>query len=470
MSAVALGIGVYTGLSPTADNGYDGPVLGSRSDAEHGPAGASATTVAVGLEPGWAVPGSEASAPDAPHRHGSDRLVPLQPGSPTVGASIEVAENATMVIVHGSAPRQLAYRFGSGDAWTSWQVLSLADDEGPDALPDSEGHDGDTVAAGPVWIGPDVGGIEFVVVAGDTSSFDLTFLGGDDPESGLDPDPAGAAAGDGGSSAVAPVIFGREQWATGEWDYQNEACDEGPSVADHLQAVVVHHTVTTNGYAEADVDDLLRAIYYSHVVVNGWCDIGYNFVVDRFGKIWEARTGSIEQAVIGGHARGFNTSTVGVALLGQHQPGAQPAAAAPSAAAEAAVEALAHWKLGIHGVDPGGKTWLRNRSTTEPLRLAGDAWHYVPTVLAHRDLGVTSCPGAQAMGLVRAMPAGLVGRRDLTLPYAFVDWQAHSHGPGFVVADAAGGVRPAGTATPWSQAPAGLSADSPVIAVGGTLS
>ena len=136
------------------------------------------------------------------------------------------------------------------------------------------------------------------MVGGDTSSFDVTFLRSSAPdgETPTELAPAGAVIGSTGTLVEAPPIIPREQWASGTWDYQNEACDEGPWVADHLQAVVVHHTVTANNYAEADVDDLLRAMYYSHVVVNGWCDIGYNFVVDRFGRIWEARTGSIEEA------------------------------------------------------------------------------------------------------------------------------------------------------------------------------
>ncbi len=447
------------------------------------PAGPEAKTIVVALEPGWAVPdiddgsftlsdGSSLSIDE----HG-DSVDVLEAGVSSVGGTVQIGPDRTMVIVHGAGPRRLAYRVGSPDDEGPWRMLSIGMEEGPDGLAGEEGEGGRSSGAGPLWVDGGQSHIDFVVIGGDTSSFEVTLLGAD--MSRFDrqgqsaepvPPPAGATIGQAGELIEMPPIFTRDQWADQPWDYQKEFCDEGPSVADHTQAVVVHHTVTDNDYAEADVDDMLRAIYYSHVVINGWCDIGYNFVVDRFGRIWEARTGSIDAAVIGGHARGFNTSTVGVALLGQHQSGSQPTSANVAGEAEAAVAALAQWKLGIHGVDPAGKTWLRNRSSQEPARLAALEWHYVPTILGHRDLGITSCPGSRAVGLVQDLPAELAAERDLSLPYSFVDWHAHSHGPGFVVAESGGGVRPAGASTPWSQAPSGVGGDSAVIAVGGNLS
>ena len=452
VAAVALGGRLLAG-------GESGPpALGSESasdgDGRSSPRSPAIATVPVDLESGWAVPDLGG---------GGDHGLPpgVEAGTPTVGAAVPVAPGAPIVLLHGPVPRQLAYRVQGADGWSEWAPIHIEQDEGPDDLP--EGAD---PAAGPFWLGRDATGLEFAVLGGDASAFELTFLAGGDGDPELDP--AGAAIGQQGQGGRPPII-GREQWADADWNYRSGACDEGPSVAEHVQAVVIHHTVTSNGYGEGDVDDLLRAIRYGHVEVNGWCDIGYNFVVDRFGRIWEARTGSADRSIIGGHARGFNTGTVGIALLGQHQPGASPAATAPSAAAQAAVEDLAHWKLEAEGVDPAGRTWLRNRSDRPPQRLAGLAWHHVPTILGHRDLGVTSCPGDHGVALVRSLPDRLAARRDTTLPYRFADWRAHGHGPGFVVADARGGIRPAGVATPWSQAPAGLAGSAQVVAVGGTL-
>ncbi|MEM7273233.1 MAG: DUF4214 domain-containing protein [Actinomycetota bacterium] len=428
--------------------------------------GDGVATLAVGLETGWRVP--DLGVLDQAHLHAAD-VVPLAAGTETVGARITVAPRATIALVNGASAQTLAYRSETGGAWGPWQRLELGDHEGPDGVPGEEGAVTTMTGAGPLWLGQDTGQLEFVVVGGSTATFDVTFIGdrpGREDDETFEPASAAAVAG----ATVGPTMPGvipREQWAVGGWNTQADGCTEGPSIADHLQAAVIHHTVTANNYGEGDVDDLLRAIYHGHVVVNGWCDIGYNFVVDRFGRIWEARTGSIEDSVIGGHARGFNTGTVGIALLGQHHPGASPSAAVPTSAAESAIADLVHWKLGIHGVDPAGHTWLRNRSSRSPLRLTGNAWHYVPTVLGHRDLGITSCPGNHGHQLVAGLSAQLAARRDVSLPYRFADWQPHDHGPGLIVAEAGGGVRPAGTAEPWSQAPAGVGAGDPIIAVGG---
>lgn len=445
-------------------------VLGTRNEAVLqsevlGQGGVTSTVVP--LQPGWQVPELADLDEHAHHEHATV-MVDRSPGDETLGASAPVTTGANIALIHTDGPGTLAVRAEAGGTWSDWQRLSVEDHEAPDGLAGEEGASAPFPVIGPLWLGNDAGRLEVVVVGGQATQAELIFLGPGDNEPDADDaifEPASASA---GGTVAMPAIFGRQQWATGSWDYQNDSCDSGPSVADHLQAVVIHHTVTANGYSESDVDDIIRAIYYGHVVVNGWCDIGYNFVVDQFGRIWEARTDSLNQAVIGGHARGFNTGTVGVALLGQHHPGASPTAQAPTAAAESAVEALAHWKLGVHGVDPGGHTWLRNRSTRQPLKLAGDSWHYVPTVLGHRDLGVTSCPGNFGYDIVDRLPAALAARRDVSVPYTFPQWDAHSHGPGMAIAESTGGLRPAGAAQPWTQTPPALSGADPVIAVGGT--
>lgn len=440
----------------------DPPVLQSKALEGDG-----VTSLTVPLTPGWRVPDLSGL-----QDHGTEwsDTEEKTSGDETVGASVTVATGANIALIRADSQATFLVRAHADGSWGHWERLTVEEDEAPDGVENGEGATTPFPVIGPLWLGDKSTELEVVVVDGNPTKAGVVFLGQAADSSDTENDvfePASASAGGGGSVAM-PAIFNREQWATGSWNYQNSSCDDGPSVADHVQAMVIHHTVTANGYSEGDVDDIIRAIYYGHVVVNGWCDIGYNFVVDRFGRIWEARTDSLEQAVIGGHARGFNTGTVGVALLGQHHPGASPSAEAPTAAAESAVEALAHWKLGVHGVDPGGHTWLLNRSTRQPLKLAGDAWHYVPTVLGHRDLGVTSCPGNHGYNVVERLPQLLTTRRDVSVPYSFVDWQAHSHGPGFAIAETTGGLRPAGAALPWSQAPPSLSEADPVIAVGGT--
>ena len=79
---------------------------------------------------------------------------------------------------------------------------------------------------------------------------------------------------------------------------------------------------------------------------NGWNDIGYNFLVDRFGQVYEGRYGGIERNVIGAHAQGFNTGSVGVSVLGEYS------SLAVSAQARDALERLLAWRLDLAHVDP----------------------------------------------------------------------------------------------------------------------
>ncbi|MEK8227997.1 hypothetical protein NKG05_20780 [Oerskovia sp. M15] len=71
-----------------------------------------------------------------------------------------------------------------------------------------------------------------------------------------------------------------------------------------MKGAVVHHTAGNNGYASSDVPTIIRGIYSYHVLSRGWPDIGYNFLVDRFGRIWEGRAGGIDRAIVGAHAAG----------------------------------------------------------------------------------------------------------------------------------------------------------------------
>src|SRR5436309_1872382 len=119
-----------------------------------------------------------------------------------------------------------------------------------------------------------------------------------------------------------------------------------PTYASTLQLAVVHHTVTTNDYSCADSASIVRGIETYHVKANGWNDIGYNFLVDRCGNVFEGRYGGVDRNVVGAHSQGFNTGTVGVALLGTYQT------VAPTAAQRQALVNLLAWRLDVAHVDP----------------------------------------------------------------------------------------------------------------------
>jgi hypothetical protein len=182
------------------------------------------------------------------------------------------------------------------------------------------------------------------------------------------------------SMAGSPLLLSREVWGA------NEAIRRAPPrYAQSLQFAVVHHTAGTNSYTRSQSAAIVRGIEIYHVKGNGWNDIGYNFLVDKYGQVFEGRYGGVDQPVIGAHAEGFNTGSVGVAMLGTY------GLSAPPAVARTALANLLAWRLDIAHVDPTSKlTWI---SGGNPKFAAG-----VPVVLravsGHRDTGFTTCPGA----------------------------------------------------------------------------
>ncbi len=119
-----------------------------------------------------------------------------------------------------------------------------------------------------------------------------------------------------------------------------------PTYAPAVRFAIVHHTAGRNDYSRAEAAAIVKGIQLFHVQGNGWNDIGYNFLVDRFGTIYEGRFGGIDRNVVGAHALGFNTGSVGIALLGTYGD------TKPSAAAQDAIARLIAWRLDLAHVDP----------------------------------------------------------------------------------------------------------------------
>jgi uncharacterized protein with LGFP repeats len=174
-------------------------------------------------------------------------------------------------------------------------------------------------------------------------------------------------------------VYTRRDWGANE---SMRRC--GPRYASTNRAVIVHHTVQSNSYSAGAVPGMIRADYAYHVMSRGWCDIGYNLLVDHFGRIWEGRYGGIGRTVIGAHAEGFNDGTVGVAFLGSTDH------YAPGAAARAAFERVAVY---------AGTTWHFDPASTVVVTSGGSPRYRAGTrvrlyrVLGHRNTGQTACPG-----------------------------------------------------------------------------
>ena len=204
------------------------------------------------------------------------------------------------------------------------------------------------------------------------------------------------------AAAGAPPIVPRLSWGA------DESIRRGPpTYAADARFAVVHHTAGRNEYSRSEAAAIVKGIQLYHVQGNGWNDIGYNFLVDRFGTVYEGRFGGIDKNVIGAHAQGFNTGSVGVALLGTY------GSTQPSKAAQDAIARLIAWRLDLAHVDP----------TSFLTFISGGSDRYasgIPVVLSavsgHRDTGFTECPGAALYGRLGSLAASA---RAAGLPKVF---------------------------------------------------
>ncbi|MDQ3066581.1 MAG: N-acetylmuramoyl-L-alanine amidase, partial [Actinomycetota bacterium] len=203
--------------------------------------------------------------------------------------------------------------------------------------------------------------------------------------------------------AAAPAIVPRVGWMADEKIRRGN-----PSIAPALRVALVHHTAGSNGYTAAQSPAIVKAIQLYHVKGNGWNDIGYNFLVDRFGTVFEGRHGGIERNVVGAHAEGFNTGSVGVALLGQY------GSLAVAASAREALARLLAWRLDVAHADPASTlSFISGGNARFPAGIPV----FLRTVSGHRDTGFTDCPGNALYNLLTGL-GGDAGRIGLPKLYA----------------------------------------------------
>jgi hypothetical protein len=174
----------------------------------------------------------------------------------------------------------------------------------------------------------------------------------------------------------------------GTWGAIPPACTN-PNT-DPLVFAVVHHTVNSNNYAAADSAGMVRGIQAYHQKTLGYCDIAYNFIIDRYGKIFEGRFGGVTKAVLGAHTGGFNKNSTGVALLGDYR-----SATIPSAQWSSLVKLLA-WKLTLHGSNVGVPFTAFSAGGGSRFP-AGKVASFPNRIVGHTDLWPTECPGPNVM-------------------------------------------------------------------------
>jgi hypothetical protein len=288
-------------------------------------------------------------------------------GEDRVEATAEgVREFALMAVVFDRPPtapvmvRAQTVEGGFGE----WQELRADADEGPD-VPTNFGTE-------PFWVGAG-DGYEVNLSDDDAAHADVVLVRNELRRTIVTTDPvAGAASPPFGVNT-------RDSWGArpvGAMSYGST-----------VKLGVVHHSDSGNDYSAGQVPGILRGIQAYHMDGRGWSDIAYNFVVDKYGGLWEGRAGGIDRPVVGAHAQGFNTNTVGVMVLGNYL------AAQPSGAAIESVSKVIGWKMSLHGNDPAGSVSFTSGGSP---RYAAGVTVNLPGVVGHGDTGATSCPGSIA--------------------------------------------------------------------------
>ncbi|WP_436699409.1 N-acetylmuramoyl-L-alanine amidase [Nocardioides sp. BYT-33-1] len=317
-------------------------------------------------------------------------------GFGTVGVTwahgTELAEDAITVNV----------RTRTGDTWSEWTAAEYHDEHGPDPASDEAQRSRPGTEA--VLVG-DVDEVQVQVETTSAAPEDLkvAVIDPGTPDStalegpAISAAPSGSSAGTssdgesapGADGAIAmraattgppqPPIYSRAQWAA----------PEDPSYKPKygtISAGFVHHTVNANDYRPEDVPAILRGIWKYHVKTRGWSDIGYNFLVDRFGRIWEGRAGGVDRPVVGAHTLGYNDYSFAMSAIGNFET------AQPTPELINAYGALFAWKLSLSGVDPASMS-----------QKVGSK--YFAAINGHKDAGKTACPGKYLYAQIPAIRA-----------------------------------------------------------------
>lgn len=193
------------------------------------------------------------------------------------------------------------------------------------------------------------------------------------------------------AGVAAPPIHARADWGA---DLPPRGPLE-PERPEDVRFLLVHHSVSANDYPAEAVPDELRSFYRLHTAPEkGWADVAYNFLIDRFGGIWEGRAGSIEAPVMGDATGGSQGFAILCCFIGDHRT------APPSPEAQASMVALLAWLADRYGIDP------RPGATTSFVSRGSNRWPAgsavtTTTIAGHRDMSRTVCPGDAAYHLVR---------------------------------------------------------------------
>ncbi|TJZ42558.1 N-acetylmuramoyl-L-alanine amidase [Streptomyces piniterrae] len=411
---VACAAALAPGLAPTAAGARTGvPRTAGHSPAASEPPG-STQSLPIAADPG---PTARRALGDTSPAPGSRGLTahPVRPFS-LVGVVWDDADAE----LHGRI--QVRTRPTGTAAWSPWQDVQPHHDDAPDL--DAADRYGTRVrgSTAPLWVGEsDAVQLRITPAPGRRARGDLPRglrLELVDPGA-APPAPAAAAELPALDKAASEEAVAKDPERTAAHRYVGPrprivtragwGADESLRRGDHrytdtVRAAFVHHSASGNNYTCAQAPSVIRAIYRYDVQSTHWRDMGYNFLVDKCGTVYEGRAGGVTEPVLGAHTRGFNENSMGVAVLGTF------ATTEPPRAAVRGVARLTAWKLGLYGADPRGTTRLTSAGGNrfEQGREAG-----LNVISGHRDGFHTHCPGTrlyEKLGQIRDFAAQLQGR------------------------------------------------------------
>ncbi|MFG2334860.1 N-acetylmuramoyl-L-alanine amidase [Streptomyces sp. NPDC048604] len=339
----------------------------------------AATTATATKSPAGQPPGRPGSVHSVPVPTGADpgtRALPARTTGPF--SMIGLTWDEPRVQLEGTA--QIRTRDARTGLWTTWRTLDT-DARVPESGREAAA-DGVRAGAQPLWTGAS-DGVQFRAT-GDRlpAGLRVELVDPGDPEL---PAPTPEAVPESEPAAAGlPPVTSRSGWGA------DESLAGAPTYTSEVKAVFVHHTAGTNAYDCGESASLVRGIFLYHVQSQGWKDIGYHFLVDKCGTVFEGRAGGIDRPVKGAHTYGFNTDTASVSMLGNYNT------ATAEAVARTAVARVAAWKLRLRGYDPAG---------TVTLTSGADNGYYTTgqkvllnRISGHRDGYPTECPGNNLYG------------------------------------------------------------------------
>jgi hypothetical protein len=293
---------------------------------------------------------------------------------------------------------EIRTRSAADGRWSAWRALDS--DEANPAAPGSV----DGPARGstdPLWVGPS-DGVEARLGGGRTAPaglrLDLINTDGNAAK------PTTEAARTAGSVVFprrpVPRLVTRAGWGANEAIVKHP-----PEYTSPVQVLFVHHTATGNDYACTQSASIIRGIQLYHVRSKGWNDVGYNFLIDKCGTLFEGRAGGVDKPVLGAHTLGFNSGSAAIAVIGDYTSRGAPARV------RSVIAQVAAYKLGAYGNNPAGRVVVTSNGSD---RYRAGTRVALNRISGHRDTGRTACPGNVLygqLGGIRAVagagPAGL---------------------------------------------------------------